>query len=137
MTDKRDLLAVLKTELSFLESGGYSNSANPWRPPFVFEDSPSCLNFRDWTKPHPCSECALVQLVPEARRKEKRPCRFIRLNGEGRTIEDFYRTGSQRELEWNLMIWLRETIRKLDDDRHKLGDSKRDHALMVRQEKAP
>ncbi len=77
MTDKRDLLAVLKTELSFLESGGYASDANPWRPAFIFEDSPSCLNFGESSKPHACSECALVQLVPESRRKESRPCRFI------------------------------------------------------------
>ncbi|MFL6301019.1 MAG: hypothetical protein ACJ71N_10485 [Terriglobales bacterium] len=84
------------------------------------------MNFGESSKPHPCPECALVQLVPEARRKESRPCRFIQLNSDGVTIEDFYRTGTQRELEWNLMVWLRKTVRQLDDERHKLGDSKRD-----------
>jgi hypothetical protein len=41
----RELLDVLKAELASQEGGGYSNRARfPWRPNFVFEDSPTCLN---------------------------------------------------------------------------------------------
>ena len=44
--DKRDLLDVLKAELQFLEKGGYRHTARAeWRPQFIFQDSPTCLNF--------------------------------------------------------------------------------------------
>ena len=46
--DKRDVLEVLKFELSFLEQGGYGRSVRtPWKATSVFQDSPSCLNFND------------------------------------------------------------------------------------------
>ncbi len=46
--DNRELLELFKFELKFLEDGGYGRSPRtPWRPPYVFEDSLSCLNFAD------------------------------------------------------------------------------------------
>jgi hypothetical protein len=36
------LLGVLKSELEFLNSGGYHKPS--WRPQFVFQDSPTCMN---------------------------------------------------------------------------------------------
>ena len=45
--DDRDLLTVLKAELEFLEKGGYRHSPHArWRPQFIFEDSPTCMNYR-------------------------------------------------------------------------------------------
>ena len=39
--DKRDILEVLKFELSFLEQGGYGRSVRtPWKATSVFQDSP-------------------------------------------------------------------------------------------------
>ena len=44
--DDRNLLDVLKFELEFLETGGYGRLAGKaWRPRFIFEDSPTCMNF--------------------------------------------------------------------------------------------
>ena len=121
-TDKRDILAVLKTELSYLESGGYSQEAhNAWRPSLVFEDSPSCLNYHETSHRRPCSDCKLTELVPESHRNESRSCRYIPLNDLGQTVDDFYRGGTQRELEWNLMVWLRKTIARMEAERGKLG----------------
>ncbi len=43
MPDKRDVLEVLRGELAFLDTGGYRKAQRyPWRPNFVFEDSPTC-----------------------------------------------------------------------------------------------
>ena len=43
---RQSLLELLKTELEFVVSGGYRRSArSPWRPPYIFEESPSCPNF--------------------------------------------------------------------------------------------
>src|ERR1700758_303118 len=58
--EKRDVLEVLKFELDFLEQGGYGRSVRtPWKATATFQDSPTCLNFNDAERPHPCSECLL------------------------------------------------------------------------------
>lgn len=64
--DTRNALDVLKFELEFLEQGGYGRlPRESWRARLIFEDSPTCMNFN--SKDHePCSECLLMQFVPEA-----------------------------------------------------------------------
>ncbi len=114
--DDRDLLEVLKFELEFLEKGGYGRSPRTaWRPQFIFEDSPTCLNFGDPHGSRPCDECVLMQLVPAERRSERVPCRHIPLNAAGETVDSYYRTGTQWELEKALADWLRATIRRLEE----------------------
>jgi hypothetical protein len=116
--DDRDILEILKFELSFLEDGGYGRSPQaPWRAPAIFEDSPICPNFCDPARPHPCESCLLEQFVPEGQQKESIPCRFIRLTEEGLTVEDLYRTGSQAEMEEALAKWLRTQIQRIERER--------------------
>ena len=116
--DDRDILDVLRFELRFLQDGGYGRSPHaPWRAPAVFEDSPICPNFCDPSRPHPCETCLLEQFVPQSRRAESVPCRFIELTKEGQTVEDFYRTGSQVEIEQALERWLRAQIGKIESER--------------------
>jgi hypothetical protein len=116
--DDRDILDILKFELSFLEDGGYGRSPQaPWRAPAIFEDSPICPNFCDPARPHPCDSCLLEQFVPEGQQKESIPCRFIRLTEEGLTVEDLYRTGSQAEMEEALAKWLRTQIQRIERER--------------------
>lgn len=116
--DDRDILEVLKFELSFLEDGGYDRSPRtPWRAPAIFEDSPICPNFCDPARPHPCESCLLEDFVPEDKKSESVPCRFIQLTPEGQTVEDFYRTGSQTEMEEALARWLRKQIQKIEQER--------------------
>jgi hypothetical protein len=47
-----------------------------------------------------------MQFVPPDKREEKIPCRFIPLNDAGVTVESFYRSGTQDELESALREWL-------------------------------
>jgi len=116
--DDRDILDILKSELSFLEDGGYGRSPHaPWRAPAIFEDSPICPNFCDPARPHACEDCLLEQFVPQAQRAEKIPCRFIPLTANGQTVEDFYRTASQVEMEEALGNWLREQIARIERER--------------------
>jgi len=115
--DQRDLLQVLKAELDFLEKGGYRKHS--WRPQFIFEDSPSCLNYNKEQPSGLCSDCILMQLVPPERQKEGVPCRHIPLNKQGETIDSLYRTGTQEELEAAVAGWLRNTIRALEVERAK------------------
>ena len=118
--DERDLRDVLKAELEFLERGGYRLTARAaWRPQYIFQDSPTCLNFDPTQEPRPCSDCTLMQLVPEDLRDKKIPCRFIALTEQGETIDFFYRTGTQEELEAAVGRWLRTTIARLE--RRKAG----------------
>jgi len=113
-TDKRNLLEVLKFELEFLEQGGYGRlPREAWRPRFVFEDSPTCMNFNSKDK-EPCSECLLMQFVPAEARKEQIPCIHIPLSLSGDTLESLYRTGTQQEIEVALGSWLRMTIHRLE-----------------------
>ena len=116
--DKRDILDVLRFELSFLQDGGYGRSPHaPWRAPAIFEDSPICPNFCDPARPHPCESCLLEQFVPQGQRSESVPCRFIQLNDHGQTVDDLYRTGSQLEMEEALARWLRSQIEKIERER--------------------
>ena len=114
--DDRDVLEMLKFELQFLEYGGYGSSPRtPSRPPLIFRDSPTCLNFDDPSRPNPCTDCLLMQLVPPEHRSETHPCHFIHLNKRGETVDSFYRWGTQLQLEDALRRWLREAIKKLED----------------------
>jgi hypothetical protein len=114
----RDLLTVLQAELEFLEKGGYRHSPNsPWRPQFIFEDSPTCINQGKSENPLPCSECILMNLVPEDCRNEKIPCRHIPLNAQGFTIDTYYRLGTHEEVEAAVAAWLRKNIERLQQER--------------------
>ena len=109
------MLEILRFELKFLEDGGYGRSPRaPWRPTYVFEDSPTCLNFGDRSRPHPCTECALMQFVPVQHRKETVPCQFIPMTEQGETIEYLYRCGTQLEIEEALKRWLRREIGRIE-----------------------
>src|SRR5574340_277950 len=84
MKDDRDILELLKFELSFLEQGGYGRSVRtPWKPTSLFQDSLSCLNYGEPDRPHPCSDCQLIDFVPESSRNETVPCHHIPLNPSG------------------------------------------------------
>lgn len=112
--DSRDVLEVLRGELSFLEQGGYRVQKNPLVPVSVFQDSLSCINFGLSRRPNSCKKCLLWDFVPEQFRTEDVPCHFIPLTPTGLTIES---RQSEAELEDNLRKWLRDTIAKLEQQR--------------------
>lgn len=115
MQDDHKLLTVLKAELAFLEGGGYSNRARfPWRPNFAFEDSPTCLNFEAKEERRSCSECLLMQFVPEERTKLAYPCRQIPLTAAGESVAHFYECGTEAELEAALREWLQKKIAEIE-----------------------
>jgi hypothetical protein len=112
---RRDLLEVLKLELEFLRNGGYRQSS--WGPPLIFEDSPTCLNYGYSEYSRPCSECALMQLVPVERRRERVPCRHIPLNEQNETIQSMYVSGTSDHIEAQVAEWLMEMIQRLEVER--------------------
>jgi hypothetical protein len=113
--NRQAVLNALRAELAFLKSGGYRNpSRAAWRPQFIFEDSPTCLN-RILTRPRkPCSECALAGFILQGFATRRSPCRYIPLNESGDTIDSFYRTGAREELESAVEEWLKATIRRVE-----------------------
>lgn len=116
--DERDLLEVLKSELKFLEDGGYGRSPRAvWRPQLIFEDSPTCMNFASPEDPVPCTDCVLIQLVPPEFRAEQIPCRHIPFDSSGETLDSLYRYGDQVEIEEVVGGWLRATIKRLEEQR--------------------
>jgi hypothetical protein len=118
-SDKRDLLTVLKAELQFVEKGGYRNTnLSAWRPQFIFQDSPTCLNFDSAKPSRSCSECALIQLVPANLRGRNLPCRYIPLNEQGESIDSFYRSGTREELESAFRKWIVKAIQQLETPQH-------------------
>ena len=109
------LLDVLRAELEFIKEGGYRHTARAaWRPHFMFQDSPTCLNFDPLQPRKPCSDCVLMKLIPEEARARKIPCRYIPLNERGETVDSLYRTGTQEELEGAVVSWLKATINRLE-----------------------
>jgi hypothetical protein len=116
MTNNNVVLDLLRFELEFLEAGGYGRSPRtPWLPTRIFKDSPTCLNFNDPAHPHSCQQCFLTQFVPEDKQAEAAPCRHIPLTDPGETVEDFYRCGTQIEMEDALKKWLKKTIERLEE----------------------
>jgi hypothetical protein len=114
-TSRQSVLQLLKAELQFVESGGYRRSErSPWRPPYVFEESPSCPNYSDRSRPHFCVDCWLMQFVAPDLREEQVPCRFVQLTPEGVTIDSLYRYGSTAETEDLLSDWLQQRIREIE-----------------------
>jgi len=115
MKNGHKLVQILRAEMAFLEGGGYRNRPRyPWRPNFVFEDSPTCLNYKGDLERKPCHECPLMQFVPADRRETQFPCRHIQLNERGETVNSFYEWGTEEELESAVDGWLSDTIQRLE-----------------------
>ncbi len=116
--DERDVLEVLKFELNFLEQGGYGRSVRtPQTSTSVFQDSITCLNFGEPERPHPCSECLLMDFVPESSRNENVPCHHIPLTPSGQTIADLEPGYNQARLEEAVTAWLRAVIGRMEQER--------------------
>ena len=117
-TDDRDLLEVLKAELSFIEQGGYGRSVRtPWQQPATFQGSLSCINFGDEHRTHPCHECHLIDFVPPEARTTDVPCHHIPLNQAGATVEMIEQRGDQEGIEEAVKDWLRANIKRLEQER--------------------
>jgi hypothetical protein len=125
--DERDALEVLKFELKFLDSGGYeAQPGESWRPQFIFEDSPTCLNYACQGECANCADCILMPWIPPENRDDKIPCRSIPLNPAGETLDSLYRWSGQEETEKAVHDWLCATIQQLEEERkrYRLDPSK-------------
>src|ERR1700694_5721654 len=97
--DDRDIPELLKTELDFIEKGGYGRSVRtPWKPTSPFRGSLTCVNYALPEKAHPCSECHLIDFVPAEHRGDELPCHAIPLNETGQTVADLDTDQARLEL---------------------------------------
>jgi hypothetical protein len=116
--DERDILELLKSELEFIEQGGYGRSVRtPWKETSPFRDSLTCVNYALPEKAHPCSECHLIDFVPPDRRSEELPCHAIPLNAAGETVESLELENNQARLEEALKEWMRAKINEIESAR--------------------
>ena len=116
--DERDILELLKSELEFIEQGGYGRSVRtPWKETSPFRDSLTCVNYALPEKAHPCSECHLIDFVPPDRRSEDLPCHAIPLNAAGETVESLELENNQARLEEALKEWMRAKINEIESAR--------------------
>jgi len=117
-TDERDMLEILKSELDFIESGGYGRSVRtPWQSKSTFQDSLSCINYGYPYRAHSCNECHLLDFVAPEHQLEDVPCHFIPLNTDGETIGDLESQDNQQKLEREVERWLREKISRMEEER--------------------
>src|SRR3954463_4996388 len=113
--DDRDMLELLKQELSFIEEGGYGRSVRaPWLPKSIFQDSLSCLNYGYPYRAHPCSECHLLDFVRQEDQAQPVPCHFIPLNEAGNTIDALELNGNEVMTQGVVKSWLKEKINQLE-----------------------
>ena len=111
--DQRDLLELLRTELNFIERGGYGRSVKtPWKATNSFRDSLTCVNYALPEKAHPCSECHLINFVPSDKQNDEMPCHSIPLNAAGDTVDSL--EGNQSKLEEALREWMRAKISEIE-----------------------
>jgi hypothetical protein len=119
MADERDVLEVLKFELNFLEQGGYGRSVHtPQKPTSIFQDSITCLNFGEPQRVHPCSECMLIEFVPESHRNDQVPCHHIPLSPAGETVATLDARDKQLQVEERMINWLRAVIARMEKERN-------------------
>jgi hypothetical protein len=118
--DERDILEILKDELTFIEQGGYGRSVRtPWQARSTFQDSLSCINYADPNHTHPCNECHLLDFVSPDHQSDQVPCHFIPLNETGETIEALELEDNEAKLEREVKDWLRARIREIEEERSK------------------
>lgn len=116
--DERDILGLLKSELDFIEKGGYGRSVRtPWKATSPFRDSLTCVNYALPEKAHPCAECHLIDFVPADRRSTELPCHSIPLNAAGDTVESLELNDNQTKLESALKGWMRAKIKAIESAR--------------------
>lgn len=114
--DQQTILAILKSELEFIEKGGYGLPPRnvSARSSTIFADSLTCLNYGYPYRTHPCAECPLMEFVPAGEQSSAMPCHHIPLDSSGRTVEAMEETGSGAVMQEAVKNWLLQTIRRIE-----------------------
>lgn len=105
----------LKDHLRYLESQNRRNHPGSSFS-LCFEDADACckspfISCRS-------SRCALIHFVPEESRGEPTPCRHIRLDEHGETLQSLYAKGAMEQTHAAVRKWLVSTIAMLDSENY-------------------
>ena len=121
MSNEQDILEILKSELEFIEKGGYGATGKQDVPATatttMFADSSTCLNYGYPYRVQPCGECPLMEFVPEEDRVSAMPCHHIPLDSSGRTVEEMEQVGNRGVLQEAVKVWLQQTISRIESQR--------------------
>ena len=121
MSNEQDILEILKSELEFIEKGGYGALAKQdvqsSTTTTMFADSSTCLNYGYPYRVQPCGECPLMEFVPEEERVSAMPCHHIPLDSSGRTVEEMEQVGNRGVLQEAVKVWLQQTISRIESQR--------------------
>jgi hypothetical protein len=110
---KQEVLDALALEREVLTKGGYAPSVRePRNTPRLLRDSVTCLNHAFAERRRPCSECGLIEYVPEASRREAIPCHHIPLDDRGGTIASLEAAGDRPGAESALLGWIDRTLER-------------------------
>ena len=114
--DQQNILEILKSELEFIEKGGYGAPAKQQAEAVstMFADSLTCLNYGYPYRVHPCGECPLMEFVPEDSRVSAMPCHHIPLDSSGQTVEALEEAQNPAGMQEAVKTWLRETISRIE-----------------------
>lgn len=118
-SDQQDILEILKSELEFIEKGGYRVPEKEQAEPVstMFADSATCLNYGYPYRVHPCGECPLMEFVPEDRRVSPMPCHHIPLDESGQTVEALEEAQNPTGMQAAVKTWLQQTISRIESQR--------------------
>src|SRR5256712_12835189 len=104
--DERDVVELLKTELDFIEKGGYGRSVRtPWKETSPLRDLLTCVNYALPEKAHPCSQCHLIVIVAAVNRDEQVPCHFIPRTETGEADVEVKIIGNEERMDTALKEW--------------------------------
>ncbi len=113
---QKDIADQLKLEREIVLKGGYAKSERlPWKSLEYFRDSVTCINHAEVVRREPCTDCVLIDWVPEEGRTQDLPCHHIPLNERGETIASLSEGARTRSrVEQALLHWLDATIADLE-----------------------
>jgi len=114
--NEQEMLAILKSELEFIEKGGYGLPGKPdmAADSTIFADSLTCLNYGYPYRIHPCGECPLIEFVPDEKRLSAMPCHQIPLDPSGQTVEVMEEGENRARMQEAVKAWLRQTIQRME-----------------------
>jgi ferredoxin-thioredoxin reductase catalytic subunit len=112
--DRESILALLKGELEFINSGGFRYCPrSPWCAPHSFNEY-ACPSLSEIPSSARCKECWLMQFIAPEHRDGEMPCRFVQLTASGANVDSLCRYNTPAELEQTLRRWLDQRIHEVE-----------------------
>ena len=120
--DEGGVLDFLKSQLSFIESGGYTDlERSKSGRALIFRDSPGCLLSGNAQRSSSCYDCPLMEFVPPADRSRNLPCHGVPVGLNGETVREAAADSDQQHLTHTVAQWLQSKIRSIEQAQRHTG----------------